>query len=605
MAQRKRTKKKKTGRRVRLKPADPFELIRWLARSQSDPRKAVAELVQNSLDAGARRVEIIRRRMRGVSCLHVLDDGEGVIPEMSREEALHYLATHIGHSRKLGLTPAERHRRVVAGQYGVGLLGFWSIGGRLELRTRVSGSELMALQLREDKPSAHIERLPTPLDAPVTYTEVVVSEVHPTAGRLLGGRRLSEYLAAELRGQLSAHQVELTIEDKQARGTAQKRFRVVPRRFVGQPLQLPAQVDVTDQQPARIEIYLATDGERPAIQLACAGTLVADDIAELHTLGLDGSPWVGCGLTGIIDFAGFTVPPGTRRGVSFDAPAQRFVEAMLRLQPEIDAELQRLESERVAATDREVVRELRRALRGFRRRLPQYELPAVQRPGDGEPGDAGAGETLGHEALGEGLGVTSAPAELFPPGPLAAVSLQPDPVRVVAGRERRLHAVASDADGRRLRDGVDYAWSVTGAGLELRGNGSRPALAAEAQATPHSGGRVTVTASSDGASFAASVAAHVIDEEEAGAALGVPEPALISEPTAAWRSRMQGERWEVNSGHEDYVSLQSEPRARLRYLLMLLAKEMVNRSYGRPGDAELLERVVEILAHVERNLRGR
>ncbi len=35
-----RAKTKNAGRRVRLKPADPFELIRWLARSQSEPRKA-------------------------------------------------------------------------------------------------------------------------------------------------------------------------------------------------------------------------------------------------------------------------------------------------------------------------------------------------------------------------------------------------------------------------------------------------------------------------------------------------------------------------------------------------------------------------------------
>jgi hypothetical protein len=40
---------------IKLKPADPFDLIRWLARSQSDPRKAVAELVENSLDANVRR----------------------------------------------------------------------------------------------------------------------------------------------------------------------------------------------------------------------------------------------------------------------------------------------------------------------------------------------------------------------------------------------------------------------------------------------------------------------------------------------------------------------------------------------------------------------
>ena len=49
------------------------------------------------------------------------------------------LAAHVGHSRKLGLSPAERADRVVAGQYGVGLLGFWAVGGRLELRTRVQG----------------------------------------------------------------------------------------------------------------------------------------------------------------------------------------------------------------------------------------------------------------------------------------------------------------------------------------------------------------------------------------------------------------------------------------------------------------------------------
>jgi hypothetical protein len=40
-------------RKGRLKVHDPFELIRWLALSQTDPRKALAELVQNSLDAGA------------------------------------------------------------------------------------------------------------------------------------------------------------------------------------------------------------------------------------------------------------------------------------------------------------------------------------------------------------------------------------------------------------------------------------------------------------------------------------------------------------------------------------------------------------------------
>src|SRR5580704_13823574 len=146
---------------LRLKPADPFELIRWLARSQSDPRKAVAELVQNSLDAGAAVVTVRRYRVRGTFCLAITDDGEGVLPEMERREALEYLATHVGHSRKMGLDPATRTQHVIAGKYGVGLLGFWSIGKVLELRTRVAGSKLMALRLQED--SARAEILPLPL----------------------------------------------------------------------------------------------------------------------------------------------------------------------------------------------------------------------------------------------------------------------------------------------------------------------------------------------------------------------------------------------------------------------------------------------------------
>jgi hypothetical protein len=67
--------------RGRLKPHDPFELIRWLAFSQPDPRKALAELVQNSLDAGAGKITISCRREHGAPSLLILDDGHGVIPE--------------------------------------------------------------------------------------------------------------------------------------------------------------------------------------------------------------------------------------------------------------------------------------------------------------------------------------------------------------------------------------------------------------------------------------------------------------------------------------------------------------------------------------------
>ncbi len=124
--------------RVRLQPADAFDLIRWLARSQSDPRKAIAELVQNAIDANARTITIERRRRGRRPVIVVRDDGEGIRPDEDRESALRYIATHIGRSHKRNLSARERHEQIVAGQYGIGLLGFWSIGHRMEIRSRVA-----------------------------------------------------------------------------------------------------------------------------------------------------------------------------------------------------------------------------------------------------------------------------------------------------------------------------------------------------------------------------------------------------------------------------------------------------------------------------------
>src|SRR5207244_10754203 len=119
--------------RGRLKAHDPFELIRWRALSQPDPRKALAELVQNSLDAGARKIRVSRLRERGVVCLKIFDDGDGVIPELDRQEALRYIATHVGHSRKRDLSPQQRLALMTQGQSGIGLLGFWRLGAMREM----------------------------------------------------------------------------------------------------------------------------------------------------------------------------------------------------------------------------------------------------------------------------------------------------------------------------------------------------------------------------------------------------------------------------------------------------------------------------------------
>src|SRR3954470_3027126 len=294
---------------LKLRPADPFDLIRWLARSKSDPRKAVAELVQNSLDANARRVAIERRRVRRAPALVIRDDGEGIVPELSREAALRVIATNIGHSRKRGLSPRERHDEIVAGKYGIGLLGFWSVGHRMEIRSRVGGGDVWVLRMVEEQERAELLRDRMAFESADTFTEVVISEMHESAQRLLTGRRLNDYLASELRGMLLATGAALEIRDGLARGLAERTFTVVPRRFVGERLALPEIAPVDGSPPARIELYLARGGDRATVEVSCAGTLVADDAAELRGEGLDRSPWAGRGLTGLIEFPAFQIPP--------------------------------------------------------------------------------------------------------------------------------------------------------------------------------------------------------------------------------------------------------------------------------------------------------
>jgi hypothetical protein len=90
--------------------------------------------------------------------------------------------------------------------------------------------------------------------------------------------------------------------------------------------------------------------------------------------------------------------------------------------------------------------------------------------------------------------------------------------------------------------------------------------------------------------------------DEAG--FGIPEPHLVDAAGETWRSRFDGRRWEVNQMHEDYLALKGEARARLRYLLALLAKDLSQNAHRVPGAVEASEDVAAILALAERNLRG-
>ena len=82
------------SRNVRLRPKNAFDLITLIARSQSDPRKARAELVQNSLDAGARSISVTRLRRRRQVAISILDDGTSRPDLMARRELKYVFTRH-------------------------------------------------------------------------------------------------------------------------------------------------------------------------------------------------------------------------------------------------------------------------------------------------------------------------------------------------------------------------------------------------------------------------------------------------------------------------------------------------------------------------------
>jgi hypothetical protein len=608
------------GLRGKVRAHDPFELIRWLAYSQPDPRKALAELVQNSLDAESRHVRVTRIRERGIPCLKIFDDGEGVIPELERTDALKYIATHIGHSRKRSLSPQERLTLMTQGQYGIGLLGFWSLGERLEIRTSVPGQSAYRLILHRDRPDFLIEKLRGRLDLDERWTEVVVAGIHKEAQSALIGRRAADYLAAELRGQLLHREVDLLVEDRMSRGRAPKEIRVRPPRFLGERLEGIGPLEVEGFPQIRLEIYLvgdaSNDDPRHGLAVYAAGTLVSESFEPLAGLGLDHSPWTDPRLTGIVDFPVLRVSPGSRRGIFIDEAATAFAGALRSIEPILTGVLDALDRRRAEELDRSMIRDLQRAFRGFYRQSPRYALLPVARAGDesaGVAGDSAAAPGVAEsarpdeEARRDEEEAPARPAvtplDLLPPGPLESVRVTPSPLHVAVGGSKRVRAVAVDVTGRGVDGAVSFRARIVG-------------MRASVQPMENDDGMFTVHAESTAGSDTlhvdavagerraeTEIAVEILDELGAGrSSEGIPEPELVNSPGAPWRSRMNDGTWEVNTGHRDYRAVVDKPAQKLRYLAMLFAKEVVLRSNQDARLDRPLEQLVEVAAYADRNL---
>jgi len=159
----------------RLRIGDDWNAITIIALSQSNPLKAVAELVENSIDARARSIVITRGKDKGRHYLRVKDDGEGVRRNADGEPDFQYVATHVCDSVKRQLK--ARGTSGIQGEFGIGLLSFWTLGEELILTSSANDGRVFQMQLQKGDPSYRIVQRPALF--PEAGTEVLIRGILP------------------------------------------------------------------------------------------------------------------------------------------------------------------------------------------------------------------------------------------------------------------------------------------------------------------------------------------------------------------------------------------------------------------------------------------
>ena len=589
----------------RLRIGDDWNAITIIALSQENPLKAVAEFVENSIDAGARNVAITRGRERGEHYLMVADDGAGVPQDADGAPDFRYVATHICDSIKRRLKADGA--KGIQGEFGIGLLSFWTVGEELAMSSTGADGRTYEMQMRKGDPSYSVTIRHTLVQE--TGTRLKVRPLLPGV-RQLSGEKIQWYLASELRERIRSSGVNIRVADRQAR----KEFVVVPRQFTGELLhQLP--VPATPQGEVYLELYLNAPDPGNTVGLYRAGTRILGAVTEFEAF--QRSPWTPGYLQGIVDVPFLNLTPATRTGVIHDAALEAFVAAMAPVEERLVAlieEQKRAEEER---TSRDTLRAIQRAFREAMISLPTeeydwFDVVARRQGAAGTEGVWSATPESNGLALPDNGEEEKAPRQrnFFEyAGPLHSVRIAPASCTLAVGASRTFRAIARDASRRPVEEGVEYAWRLVEGAGRLEGAGGEfvtfvapdePCLA-----------RLGVTARQADTVCEAEALVTVTDsllpetKERTANRQGLPGYTLEHAPGKLWRSRYDAERnlIVVNSGHRDFIFASRAKALKLRYLVRLYAKEMVRKNFpGAPAE-QLLDRLIELSLYTEEHLR--
>ena len=613
----------------KLQIGDQWNAITIIAHSQTHPLKAICELTENAIDAGATHVRILRRRQQGDVYLEVVDDGRGVAPDDAGNPDFQRIATHLCDSMKRHLD--AQHRQGVHGEFGIGLLSFWSLGNELRMIAGGPAGGLHELELQRGGRTYTIR--PVRGQLPTGGTRVIVGPLLEATRKLVTGDKVARYLSAELRDRIRNTGVRIEVLDRVSRSEQV----VTPREFDGERLQIPRRYK-TPLGDVHVELYMRCESSPPdaGIALCKDGTRVLKDVCEL--LPFQHAPWNDGRLEGLLDFDPLVLAPGTRSGIVADAAFDALVAAVAALEPEILAALEQREQAETDRASRQILKQVHKAFVSALADLPSadyifFDIPkAAAAPGN-RPGSRG--ESLPDEpdgairTAGESPAASAPPLLPLDPGPLHGVRITPRHPRRSPGGACRLTAVARDALGGPIVDGVRFSWRVVegdgrlehedGATCEVIADtigvvtvevvareadgGPPPAAAAAAWDAVAGGGGAFETVRPQ--EISDRVAVKFLDDEAADGGdpggRGLPSYRLEPEHGQPWRSRYDAKANEIiiNSSHRDFLSSKSSVAKHRRYIGKLYAKEVVLSNFPHESLAQALERLVEVTLRTE------
>lgn len=598
---------KPTGK---LRIGDDWNAITIIALSQSNPLKAVAEFVENSIDAGARNVSITRGRQNGKHYLRISDDGEGIPRNREGIPNLQYVATHICDSikRKLKIRGAEG----IQGEFGIGLLSFWTVGEELHLTSSGSDGRMYRMLMKKGDPNYSVNRTRKLFATP--GTELLISPLL-TDIRQFSGEKIQWYLSSELRDRIRRSQVQIRIVDR----TARKEYRVRPRKFEGRRIQLRG--SLLTEEDLRVELYLTEPTSSGGVGLYRMGTRVLARITDLESLNRD--PWTHDRLEGLIDAPFLNLTPGTRTGIIRDQYFSMFLKALEPVEEYLRLILEEQEKAEEERASKEMLKTIRKAFREALLALPpeEYDWFSIQaRAADGRADKLGSvtgfPEVQRQEADADGSSPLESQEEepgqkrFFEyAGPLYRVAVSPTSSVVAVDTERNLRALARDRSNRIVEEDLIFHWEI------LEGEGSLDNSDGEIcsfQAPEEPGlTRVKVTVFQHPTECSAEALLTVADSlpspdrEPVTPKMGMPGYTFERAPGELWRSRFDEERnlIVINSGHHDFVYASATKALKLRYIVRLFSKELVLRNFPGYSPEQLLERLVELSLYTERNLK--